>query len=315
VDDETSSESASFRMRDVLERETIDKIEELHGAVVRAEAEQRFGLLRGKRSRSLVEAEAVEQTFLQEHGFDSYNDFRLRIRRSTSLGHPEPAAPTFAWDDDNDHGLSTGTAGTETETETETGTDTGADEAFRDPESSQEGREQMGPLPDPAPAQAAPPPPIPATAPRGDSDNVASASNDFRRLTEPLFATLQAETDKFLAARIEAAERQAAEILNRASKEAAEIIGRAARMHEAVKSLVEDVTRQSEAFLGLTEELPVRLGEIRENVAADLQALRELADSGPPKAPSPSEPSGLWSAPPRVAPPPPVPTATPVSVD
>src|SRR5690242_12737051 len=71
------------RMRDVLDRETIEKIEELHAAVVRAEAEQRFGLLRGKRTRQVAEAEAAEQAFLNLHGFATYNDFRLRIRRST----------------------------------------------------------------------------------------------------------------------------------------------------------------------------------------------------------------------------------------
>ena len=75
----------SHRMRDVLDRETIDQIEELHGAVVRAEAEQRFGLLRGKRTRQVAEAEAAEQAFLNQHGFATYNDFRLRIRRSTAL--------------------------------------------------------------------------------------------------------------------------------------------------------------------------------------------------------------------------------------
>jgi hypothetical protein len=69
---------------DILDRETIDTIEELHGAVMRAEAEQRFGMVRGRRPHPPVEGHAAEQAFLAMHGFASYNDFRLRIRRSTA---------------------------------------------------------------------------------------------------------------------------------------------------------------------------------------------------------------------------------------
>jgi hypothetical protein len=69
---------------DILDPDTIDMIEELHSAVVRAEAEQRFGLIRGRRTHPPVEAHAAEQAFLAAHGFATYNDFRLRIRRSTA---------------------------------------------------------------------------------------------------------------------------------------------------------------------------------------------------------------------------------------
>jgi hypothetical protein len=314
VEDQSPDEAASFRMRDVLDREAIDKIEALHSAVVRAEAEQRFGLLRGKRSRQLVEAEAAEQGFLEEQGFATYNDFRLRIRRSTITEEPPEAgeSSTYVWDDEYDErGFfpdADGEPGDHGDTETEIHTDEGTG----DHPSPEEGSEDMGPLPDPAPVQAAPPPPIPATRP----DDGAPSNLDLRRLTEPLFATLQAETDKYVGARMEAAERQAADIVNRASREAAEIIGRAARMHEAVKSLVEDVTRQSETFLGITEDLPSRIAQIREGVSTDLRNLRDLADAGPGEAaaskpPSFSEPSSVWNAPAKVAPPPPVPAAAP----
>jgi cell division septum initiation protein DivIVA len=340
----------SHRMRDVLDRETIDQIEELHGAVVRAEAEQRFGLLRGKRTRQVAEAEAAEQAFLNQHGFATYNDFRLRIRRSTALH--EQAPPTafddeLAFDDSSafdpgtgsDHGLAfhdaidappasesaeqpTDTTGSESEPglvrDTASEHDDGAD-AAPDDERSEEGSEQMGPLPESAPAPAAPPP-VPSFAPKADGDHTASASNDFRRLTEPLFATLQAETDRFVAGRIEAAEKQAADILNRASKEAAEIIGRAAKMHDAMKSLVQDIGRQSEAFLSVTEELPTQIAKARDGVAADLQALRDLAENGPAKSaptgeatrtmPAVDAPS-VWAAPQRVAPPPPMSSIAP----
>jgi hypothetical protein len=319
VEDQSPDEAASFRMRDVLDREAIDKIEALHSAVVRAEAEQRFGLLRGKRSRQLIEAEAAEQGFLEEQGFATYNDFRLRIRRSTITEEPQEAgeSSTYVWDDAYDErAFFPESDGPDDHGDTEN--ETRADEGTGDNPSPEEGSEDMGPLPDPAPVQAAPPPPmappppIPATRP----DDGAASNLDLRRLTEPLFATLQAETDKYVAARMETAERQAADIVNRASREAAEIIGRAARMHEAVKSLVEDVTRQSETFLGITEDLPARIAQIREGVSTDLRNLRDLADSGPGEAaggkpPASSEPSSVWNAPAKVAPPPPVPAAAP----
>jgi hypothetical protein len=323
VEDQSPNEAASFRMRDVLDREAIDKIEALHSAVVRAEAEQRFGLLRGKRSRQLVEAEAAEQGFLEEQGFATYNDFRLRIRRSTISEEPQEAgeSSTYVWDDDYDErGFFPDGEGEPNDPDDHGDTDpeTHADEGTGDHLSPEEGSEDMAPLPEPAAMQAAPPPPmappppIPATRP----DDGAASNLDLRRLTEPLFATLQAETDKYVAARMETAERQAADIVNRASREAAEIIGRAARMHEAVKSLVEDVTRQSETFLGITEDLPARIAQIRDGVSTDLRNLRDLADSGPGEAaggkPSSfSEPSSVWNAPAKVAPPPPVPAAAP----
>jgi hypothetical protein len=316
VDDQTPDDAASFRMRDVLDREVIDKIEALHGAVVRAEAEQRFGLLRGKRSRQLIEAEAAEQGFLKGQGFATYNDFRLRIRRSTTTEGPpeEGASSTFVWDEDYDERAFFPDSEADPDDHRDAETETRADEGTGDHRSPEEGSEDMGPLPDPAPVQAAPPPTIPAATPRPEDG--AASNLDLRRLTEPLFATLQAETDKYVAARLEAAERQAADIVNRASREAAEIIGRAARMHEAVKSLVEDVTRQSETFLGITEDLPARIAQIREGVSVDLRNLRELADSGageaaPVKPPSLNEPSSVWNAPAKVAPPPPVPAAAP----
>jgi hypothetical protein len=316
VEDQSPDEAASFRMRDVLDREVIDKIEALHSTVVRAEAEQRFGLLRGKRSRQLIEAEAAEQGFLEEQGFATYNDFRLRIRRSTTAeGGPEAGdSSTLVWDDDYDERAFFPAADPDLDDHGDTETETRADEGTGDHPSPEEGSEDMGPLPDPAPVQTAPPPPIPATTPRPDDG--AASNLDLRRLTEPLFATLQAETDKYVSARLEAAERQAADIVNRASREAAEIIGRAARMHEAVKSLVEDVTRQSETFLGITEDLPARIAQIREGVSTDLRNLRDLADSGPGEAapgkpPSFTEPSSVWNAPAKVAPPPPVPAAAP----
>jgi len=346
------------RMRDVLDRETIEKIEELHAAVVRAEAEQRFGLLRGKRTRQAGEAEAAEQEFLHLHGFATYNDFRLRIRRSTVA---EPYNGRDPWPEAYRFGTDAPTGPMHGDEDDDRAYAEGDD----DPEATQEGSDEMAPTPDsaisqpsptvpafapdpvtpaapsfgadaqgailtftpeqagvpawaadapgagapsaaPDPAAPAGLPPVPSFVPREDG-SVASATADFRRLTEPLFATLQAETDRYVAARIEAAEKQAAEIVARASKEGAEILAKATRMHDAVRTLLDDVTRQAEAFMGHTEELTAQVNQARQGVSGDLQRLRELAERGQaaqPSAGAPAEAAPAWAAPPRVAPPP-----------
>jgi vacuolar-type H+-ATPase subunit H len=314
-------------VRDVLDRETIDEIENMHGGVVRAEAEQRFGLLRGKRTRQVAEAEAAEQAFLNKQGFATYNDFRLRIRRSTVEHEQQPAT---VWS--NDLGFDDGfepvgalerIAGSD---DSDGPHHTATPDAAHDDERSLEGSEQMSPLPKSAPAPAAPPP-VPTFDPKGDADIAGPATADLRRLTEPLFATLQAETDRFVASRIEAAEKQATDIVNRATKEAAEIIGRAARMHDAVKSFVNDVARESEAFVTVTEHLPSQIAMARDRVATGVQALRDLPENAGDKGGPGSEPTqparavpvaeppaSVWAAPPRVAPPPPMSSVVPPGV-
>jgi hypothetical protein len=370
--DSVSSGDDPNRMRDVLDRETIEKIEELHAVVVRAEAEQRFGLLRGKRTRQVAEAEAAEQAFLNEHGFATYNDFRLRIRRSTVA---DPNEGRAQWEDayrfdtgaeayGGAQSLSSPLAGSDDEHDTADREYDGAHDPR--PAATHEGSDEMAPTPDStmsqpsptvpafapdavtppipsftpeppggiptftpeqagvpawapdAPGQPVPsftpdaagaslgPPPVPTFVPRADDDSMSAATADFRRLTEPLFATLQAETDRYVASRIEAAEKQAAEIVARAQREGAEILAKATRMHDAVRSLLDDVTRQAEAFMGHTEELTSQIGHARQGVSGDLQALRELAERGqaaPPASPSAAE-SPTWGSPQRVAPPP-----------
>ena len=172
------------------------------------------------------------------------------------------------------------------------------------------------PVPTFAPEQgAAPmaPPPVPQFVARADEETSPSATADLRRLTEPLFATLQAETDRYVAARIEAAERQAADIVARASKEGADMLARASRMHDAVRALLDDALHQAESFMGHTDELNAHVGQARQGVAGDLQALRELVERSqgatavaPPPAPAPGPGDGppAWAAPTRVAPPP-----------
>jgi len=337
----------AHRMRDVLDRDTIEKIEELHATVVRAEAEQRFGLLRGKRTRQVAEAEAAEQAFLHEHGFATYNDFRLRIRRSTVV---EPDIVRAPWEDGYGFDVSAearfGAVTFEEPNGHRDGDDLHGAHDDDPPAVPQEGSDEMAFTPDSAMSQQSPavpafapdpvtppipsftpdapvfapdaqapgvpsftPDPAPVAAPpniahRADDDNTPAVGADFRRLTEPLFATLQAETDRYIAARIDAAEKQAADIVARASKEGAEILAKATRMHDAVRALLDDVTRQAEAFMGHTEELTTQIGHARQGVGADLQALRELAERVQGNAPAPSEGPAPWSPPARVSPPP-----------
>jgi hypothetical protein len=343
---------------------------------VRAEAEQRFGLLRGKRTRQVAEAEAAEQAFLNEHGFATYNDFRLRIRRSTVA---DPEDGRAQWEDpyrfdagaEADGGAPSTfrpLAGIDDEHDEHDDADSEYDGAHEDerPTATQEGRDEMAPTPDSAMSQPSPtvpafapdavtppipsftpepqggiptftpeqagvpawapdapgqpvpsltpdsgaaplgPPPVPTFVPRADDESISAATADFRRLTEPLFATLQAETDRYVAARIEAAEKQAAEIVARASREGAEILAKATRMHDAVRSLLDDVTRQAEGFMSHTDELTSQISHARQGVSGDLQALRELAERGQAASPAspPATDSPTWGAPPRVAPPP-----------
>jgi hypothetical protein len=79
---------------DVLDAGTIWKIEQLQGAVLELEGERRFGRSPG-RSGELEALQDEVQALLEAHGFTSYNDYRLRVRRSRAATtvDPRPAAP------------------------------------------------------------------------------------------------------------------------------------------------------------------------------------------------------------------------------
>ena len=126
-------------------------------------------------------------------------------------------------------------------------------------------------------------PPVPAA--EGAPEAPKPAVSDFRVTTDTLLTTLQAETSKFVAAQLDAADRQAAEIVKRASKEGSELIARAARIHEAVKVTVDKATRQYESLLGILDDLPARIAVIRQEVVADIENLRHLTDHEAADAP------------------------------
>jgi hypothetical protein len=247
ADEWPSSEAASAPTvgDDVLDRETIDTIEELHSAVVRAEAEQRFGMVRGRRPRPPVEAQAAEYAFLAMHGFATYNDFRLRIRRSTA--RPVPTIESGPRDERNllpaDRGV-----------------------LPAKPDASGQMTDQAEPSR------------LAVTGLQAESGDAAGA--EFLRRIRPLLAAFQADADELIASRVEDVERQSAEIVDRASDEAAEIVGRATRAADAVTALVMDAAGQSEHLLAVTEVVPTHIGNLREQTTAVLEALAHLAVNG-----------------------------------
>ena len=133
------------------------------------------------------------------------------------------------------------------------------------------------------PGSTPPAPPVPAT--EGAPEAPKPAVADFRVTTDTLLTTLQAETSKFVAAQLDAADRQAAEIVKRASKEGSELIARAARIHEAVKVTVDKATHQYESLLAILDDLPARIAVIRQEVVADIENLRHLTDHEAAEAP------------------------------
>ena len=123
-----------------------------------------------------------------------------------------------------------------------------------------------------------------------------------RRLTQPLYAALEAEVDRFVACRVDAADRRAAEIAQQASTQAAEIVehaftqaaeilDRAARTNEAARTLAENVVARSEELLGLTDELPAGIASARDHVSDGLRAWRDVADRATDQVRLPGSPT------------------------
>jgi hypothetical protein len=230
---------------DVLDAEAINRIEELHSAtVVWAQSEHRFGIW-GKRASSTSEAEAAEQAYLAERGFASYNDFRLRIRRSTvtsALPIP-PGPPRRGGQPMTDH------------------------------------TEDLEDLPAPLGASACGD--GVGSAARDDED---AAGEQLRRRIAPLVAAFQADADRLMILRTEQVELQTAQILSRASEESAEILRRSTAEYDAVVALVEEALRRFEHLVALTDGLPAMIGGARDEAASIRRALGELTAPSAPTA-------------------------------
>ena len=221
------------READVLDSQTVDEIERLRSAVVHAEAEHRFGVGRGKRSELLVAAEEAEHAFLNSHDFGSYNDYRLRIRRSTvisasDVGDASPTPDVPKPDADSFRSASTGP-------------DTAVDQPRAD--------------------SAADADPVVDTHPRPQPDppSTDSASPDLHSLAITFAAAVTSASDGIVAALIAAAEAQAADILAQASTQAGDITDRAEKIRAIARSVADSNAQRLATLQGLTTDIE-RLG-------------------------------------------------------
>jgi hypothetical protein len=240
--------------QDVLDRATIDTIEELHSAMLQAEAEQRFGLFGGRRSAHLGEAEAAERAFLAEHDFATYNDYRLRIRRST-VSRPAPARPPAA------------------------ATEAVAGNGRREQDEAEMTTARVGEVPTPVLPWTNPGRPELTTGrPPSIEPQPAPKSGEFQTASTQLLDDVRAEAAGWVSSRIETADAQSAEIVDRATREAAELVERANGVYEMTQALVREVTRRAEAIVDATTHVPAAVAQTRERVTAVLTELRTASE-------------------------------------
>jgi hypothetical protein len=237
--------------QDVLDRATIDTIEELHSTVLQVEAEQRFGLFGGRRSAQLEEAQGAERAFLAEHDFATYNDYRLRIRRST-VSPPAPAAPPRA---------ATAEVAADGPPERDEAMDAETITALAVKAST-----AVPPRRDPGPPELTVGRPSTETQPPPNSGEFQTASAE-------LLDSVRAEMASWVAARIETLEAQSAEIVDRATREAAELVARADGVYEMTQALANEVTRRAEALVNATSDMPAAIAQTRDRVTTELNEL------------------------------------------
>jgi hypothetical protein len=221
---------------DMLDPGTVDRIEELHAAVLVTEAERRFGR---RHTGELGDAQDEERAFLNAHGFATYNDYRLRIRRS--VADTEPALPV-------PEAASTGPVATSAD----------------------------------AGAVAAPAEPV-ASAPAvgGHTTEVAPVLVDdsvLRSLTGPWIAELKRELDRYLEARVEAADAQADNILSEASRRADDVVTHATQAFDVAEALLRDVTALVGRLAEKAERVVVTTSASRAPLGSVAAALHECLD-------------------------------------
>ena len=253
-------ETGTLGADDVLDRETVDRIEELHAAVAHAEAEQRFGMLRGKRSAHFTEAEDAERAFLNSLGFASYNDYRLRIRRSTAAtgwadergadgrSEPPPAGAPEATDAGGPVWAQAGEADERAVAEP-------LDEASGGPDQPHESPAAVFQRPPEVLAPGAERPergPLARGVNRGRAEGAPALCAELAYAVDGFFAQLCAETDRLVEDRLKAAEQQAAGIREQAAHEAAELMGQARVVGDAVKAVVDNLAHLSDVVLRAT---------------------------------------------------------------
>jgi len=218
------------RPADALDPQTVEEIERLRSAVMQAEAEQRFGVGRTKRSELLVAAEEAERAFLNAHGFASYNDYRLRIRRSTVIAtaNVRDMPRTSDIPTSEPHGL----AG-----EPSSGPDTPSDQPRTDSAADADLTVDAHP---PAKTDTAP-------------DD--SAAPEFSSLVGTYGTAIMTATDERVAGIIDAAEAQAIDILAQASARAADITEHTERLRDVARAVADHTNQHLATLQAITTDI------------------------------------------------------------
>jgi len=220
---------------DTLHPATVEEIERLRSAVLNAEAEQRFSVGRGRKSDLLLAAEEAERIFLNAHDFATYNDYRLRIRRSIAL----PATQAVANEDPrpdaegSEPGDASGSAATGPDVASELAQDPAVCQSVVDPR------------------------------PQEDLTPADSSGGDLWALVRRFEDDVTTGVDALVTARLSEAEMQAADVLARASTQAEEISTQVARLRAAAQSAADATARHLETLLTLTESVPTEIERVR----------------------------------------------------
>ena len=226
---------------DALDPSTVATIEELHTAVLRAEAGRRFG---GRNSHEIDEARSAEHAFLQERGFATYNDYRLRIRRST---------------------VATSTTAVE-------GAVNPSEAAVSDSASLAAPSDQgvVAEAPEPEMAVASPDQPVTAGATNPSQQPAPLQAG-------PFIASLKRELDGYLAEQNALVEDRAAEILGAASRHAGEMLAQARRSLDQMDTFMAEATALASRMAAATESMLPVVAEVHASVSAVRAALRNVA--------------------------------------
>jgi len=229
-DDEPPTLPDDSPRADTLHPATVAEIERLRTAVLNAEAEQRFGVGHGRRSDLVLAAEEAERTFLNAHGFATYNDYRLRIRRSTVISASSVGGATSTPD-------ASLTEPDDVAADTPTGPDAADVEAESDSAVAVDRAVESLPRPqlDGAPAGA--------------------AGEHLHAFASVFVAAVITATDEMVASVIDAAEAQAATTLAQASTQAADITERAERVREAARSVADRTAQHLDTLHAFTADV------------------------------------------------------------
>jgi hypothetical protein len=121
-----------------------------------------------------------------------------------------------------------------------------------------------------------------------DLETRFAPGSELGRAFEGVSSALRAETARLMAAQTKAAERQAAELMDKSRREAAAIIEQATNLREAARVAVEQAAARYEGVLRVIGQLSGGLAQIREQAAAEYEALQRQTREAGPTEPRPS---------------------------